>query len=111
MVPIIVIPAFFFAFVTIIRIISNNATRKKLIDKGMVDENVRHLWSDTGAGNIPSALKWGMVLVGVGIAVVVGQVSPPDYREAATLSSMLILGGVALIAYYFIATKLFSQNK
>lgn len=110
MVPIIIVPAIFFAFYAIIKTISDNAVRRKLVDKGLVDENTKYLFQGTRSSNVPESLKWGMVLVAVGAAVLIGQIVPTDFRDEATLSGMFILGGLALIVYYFIASKVLKQS-
>lgn len=110
MVPIIIVPVVFFSFIWLVKIISDNAVRRKIIDKGLVDENIKYLYlSDTGTG-VPSSLKWGLVLVAVGAAFLVGQLMPFEFKDEFTVSAMLIFGGLALIAYYFIGKKLYSQD-
>ena len=105
------IPIVMFVIIpVIIKIISDNNIRKTLIEKGMVDENVKYLYSSFDRG-VPSALKWGMVSIAVGAAIFIGQMVPRDMRHEITFSSMLIFGGAALILYYFIAKKMVQESK
>lgn len=106
---IIIAPAFFVAFVYMIKVLSDNWVRKKLIDKGLVDENVKYLYANTNQP--PSSLKWGMALIAVGTAILLGQLVPYDLREEITISGMFILPGIALILYYFMARNLMKDTQ
>jgi hypothetical protein len=94
----------FFAISFVIKSILDYSMKKKLIDKGLVDENVKHLFKYSGPAN--GSLKWGMVLVAVGGAVIIGRLAPYSWSDEATVSSMFILAGLALIVYYAISPKI-----
>ncbi|MBD3233052.1 MAG: hypothetical protein GF315_04950 [candidate division Zixibacteria bacterium] len=96
--------ALFIVIAYIFKVIAEHKTRNKLIEKGLVDENVKHLFLAQGH-NILSSLKWGMVLVGVGIAFLIGHFVPEDISHEVTASSALILAGLALLIFYFIEAK------
>ncbi|MCP4634135.1 MAG: hypothetical protein GY855_14515 [candidate division Zixibacteria bacterium] len=75
--------------------------RRKLIDKGVMDENIKNLYQVEKPG-IHTSLKWGMVFTGVGFAFLVGQFLPEHYSEGVTISLALIMAGLALLVFYFI---------
>ncbi len=108
MLPLIV---FFVVVAYVIKIILENATRKKLIDKGMVDENVKYLYMDKPTSQTLSALKWGMVAIGIGLAIFIGQMVQYDLREEVTIGCMFIFGGLALVIYYPIANRMLQKHK
>ena len=108
MLPLIV---FFVVVAYVIKIILENATRKKLIDKGMVDENVKYLYMDKPTSQTLSALKWGMVAIGIGVAIFIGQMVQYDLREEVTIGCMFIFGGLALVIYYPIANRMLQKHK
>ena len=60
--------ALFIVVAYVIKFMLEAKTRHKLIEKGMVDENVKHLFQHPKDTRL-SSLKWGMILVGVGIAL------------------------------------------
>ncbi len=93
----------FFTICFVIKTILDYFMRKRLIDKGLVDKNVKYLFK-YGSPSL-SSLKWGMVLVGIGAAVIIGKLAPYRWSDEATISGMFILAGLALIIYYFIAPK------
>jgi hypothetical protein len=108
MLPLIV---FFGVGAYVVKIILDNATRRKLIDKGMVDENVKYLYVDKPTSQSLSALKWGMVAIGIGLAIFIGQMVQYDLREEVTIGCMFIFGGLALVIYYPIANRMLQKHK
>lgn len=94
------------ALVGFVKIVSDNRVRSKLIEKGMLDENVQFLYPKRLEYHVPTSLKWGLVLVGVGIAFLIGQMVPNNVSEEVTVGSMFILAGAGLLAYYVIASRM-----
>ncbi|MCD6117753.1 hypothetical protein J7K93_12105 [bacterium] len=84
-----------------VKILVDSKIRSKLIDKGMVDENIKYL----SGTNVPASLKWGMVLTSMGLAFFIGLIFPEEIRGEVTFGSMFILGGIALIIYYLMVHK------
>ena len=95
----------------IVKVVSDNKIRQKLIEKGLVDENIKHLFPSKPKDQISASLKWGMVLIAVGLAVFVGQMAPSDLVEEVTIGCMLVFGGLALVLYYVIANKKLNKSK
>ncbi|MDH4223041.1 MAG: hypothetical protein OEV55_05810 [candidate division Zixibacteria bacterium] len=104
---IVMLLAFAFGF----KILLDYLTRKKLIEKGMVDENIKFLYADSPESRVLSSLKWAMMSIGVGIAIFIGQMGPPDLVEEYTAGGIFIMGGLGLLLYYLIANKKVSKNK
>jgi hypothetical protein len=103
--------AMFIVFAAIVKFIVDNSTRKKLIEKGLVDESVKYLFPDKPKPQPLSSLKWGMVCIAIGLAVFVGQMAPPDLVEEVTVGAMFVLAGLALVLYYPIANKMLKKSK
>ncbi len=110
LVPIVVVPTIFFTFYMIIKTISDNVVRKKLVDKGIVDEKVTALFQTKIVNNPEVSLKYGMILIAVGIAVLLGMYAPRSMQEEITISGMFLLGGLALVLYYFFTSKKHSNE-
>lgn len=47
-----------------------------------------------------TALKWGMVVVALGLGLLVEDLFPYDFEDPAAYGVLLVLGGGALILYY-----------
>ena len=90
----------------IIKSISDNRVRKQLIEKGMNNKNLSLLYAERLESSYLSALKWGLVLIMLGIALLITQLFPEYVSEEFTLGGMFIFAGAAFLIYYFIARNL-----
>jgi uncharacterized membrane protein len=93
----------FFALTYTIKILADARTRNRLIEKGLVDENVRHLFAPNNEMLALSSLKWGMVLVGIGLAALLSQLFPYDVTLEIAIGLMFIFAGLAFLIYYPLA--------
>jgi len=99
---------FFFAMVGyVIKILSDNRIRRRLIDSGQVDEKVKYLYfkTPTSISEPFNSVRWGLVLIALGLAVLIGQLFPAGDKEQMTLSAMFILAGIAFLVYYVLAKR------
>ena len=114
LVPMVVVSVIFGTLVLIIKIISDNRIRTKLIESGQVDEKAKFLYlrGDRRPADPLSSVKWGMVLVGVGLALIIGQfVNQFMYFgdvEGITFGLMCLFAGIAFLIYYNLKKK---ENK
>ena len=91
----------------IVKVVAETRTRRILIEKGEINENLKYLFADKLAYAVPSSLKWGMVLIAIGLAFLLSQVlSFAMDDETALFALIFILGGAALVVYYFIGTRM-----
>jgi hypothetical protein len=95
----------------VIKLLSENKTRRQLIEKGLVDEKIKYLFPDKPKDYVGSSLKWGMILIAVGLAVFIGQLAPRDVVQEVTIGCMLTFGGLALVIYYLIANSRLNKSK
>ncbi len=95
----------------IIKILTDSKTRRKLIEKGLVDENIKYLFQTKSRNYNGASLKWGMILIAVGLAIFVGQMSPLEMVPEVTIGCMLIFGGIALVLYYLVVGKKADKSK
>jgi hypothetical protein len=52
-----------------------------------------------------SVLKWAFVLIGIGLAVIVGRLAPHDYSREYMMGFMFLFAGIGLVLYYVIARR------
>ncbi|MDX9856754.1 MAG: hypothetical protein RBT76_03085 [candidate division Zixibacteria bacterium] len=95
----------FFAFSYIIKILADARTRNRLIEKGLVDKNVQHLFTPNRELQALSSLKWGMVLVGIGLAALLSQLFPYDVTAEVAVGLTFVFAGLAFLIYYPLATS------
>jgi|ERR1035438_8198141 preprotein translocase subunit YajC len=104
----ILVPLGFFAMVFgIVYFSIKRKERRQLIEKGL-DASVIEPKS-----NVPSSLKWGMVLVGIGVGILLGKILAAYTTmgdEASMFSMMCLFGGLALVIYYFMEQTIDKKN-
>lgn len=98
------IPISFFALVYgIIYLLFRRKERLMLLQKG-VSASV----FETGKKS-PSELKWGLLMIGIGIGILFGKVLALHTtleEEPAFFSMICLFGGIGLIIYHIIANKM-----
>lgn len=85
----------------VIKLIMDYTTRNKLIEKGVSGDDVKTLLQTTARQSGPSSLKWGLVLLLVGLALVAIRLFE-DITDEAAFGMTLIAAGAGLLIYYFI---------
>jgi hypothetical protein len=99
---IVIVTVIFGSIAIVIKSILDHRVKMKFIEKG--PDGVPNKPIDFNLGNgINSSLKWGLVLVFVGIANLIAVFSPTYFDEDGILGAMLLAAGIALLLYYFIA--------
>lgn len=91
--------------VLIVKSVLDYKVRRQLIEKGPVDDSAQSFLARESELARLSSLKWGMVLIGLGIALLVGYIYPQMFDEGGVIGLMLILAGVAFLIYYAIAQR------
>ncbi len=95
----------FISVLAFVKLLSDNKIRSKLIDKDMVNENIKHLYTSRFDANVPGALKWGLALIGIGAAFLIGLLVSVDIQGEVTVGSMFLLAGFGFLVYYAIAKR------
>lgn len=103
--------AVFIAAGYIVKISLDHVTRRMLIQKGLTEDASKYLSSPKTESLPSSSLKWGMILVALGAAVLIGRSMPEDIHGEITVSLMLLFSGAVLIIYHFIAPHMVKKSK
>lgn len=93
----------FFSFVAVVKLVSEHLTRKRIIDAGLVDEKVKFLFRGYGKSHNLNNVKWGMILVAIGIPFLWHEMAPYRVSGESVIGMALILAGLAFVIYYFIS--------
>jgi hypothetical protein len=103
--PIFVTGIIFTALAFIIKVISDNRIRRRLIESGNIDEQAKVLFMDQGKKESSplQSLKWGLVLVALGLALFIGQFLPYQMEGEGTIGTMFLFSGIAFLIYYFVS--------
>ena len=106
LVPMVVVAIIFGSLVTVIKILSDNRIRKNLIESGQVDEKAKYLYlkGEKSVSDPLATVKWGMVMIGIGIALLIGQFIDQFVMygdsEGITIGLMFLFAGIAFLIYY-----------
>jgi hypothetical protein len=96
--------------VYVAKIIPDNRLRRFLAQQGQINDNLKYLYTDRMEAKFPSSLKWGLMLVALGLAILVSRtVNSND--EMLMVSLMFLFGGAALIAFYVFASRLVKKQQ
>ncbi len=102
--------AVFGGLAVICKIFAEAIIRSKLINKGIVDEKVKHLFTKDAQLQRLSSLKWGLVLVAIGLALFFGRMFDEYITGESVFGLMLIFAGVAFLIYYGVARKYLNRS-
>ena len=96
-----------FIIVGVTKVISDGRTRRRLIAAGATPELARAITATPrGDPMVYSALKWGLVLGAVGVALIVVQFLPYGSDDPIVLGLILLFAGGGLLGYYAAARRL-----
>jgi hypothetical protein len=104
-IPIIIVPAFFFTIAYAIKVISDNRAKRTLINQNLSPDMVEKLFLERPLPDIDSALKWGLIICSIGIAFCLLQVLPFDEDEPITYGIVFLFGGASLLGYYALVSN------
>jgi hypothetical protein len=103
-VPIVMFVAIAMMFLGLVRTIADTVVRRRLIAAGNAGDISRML-AASADDRVSGALKWGIVAVAAGAALVVIQLLPYERDEPIVLGILLLFVGIGLLAYYALARK------
>jgi uncharacterized membrane protein len=101
----------FLSIVSVIKILADARTRNKIIEQGIPDENLKRYLEATTEKHALSSLKWGMVLLGIGLAALISQAFPHYIEEEVGFGLILVFAGLAFLIYYPLAEKRLSRTR
>jgi hypothetical protein len=102
---------FFFTSISILLgsyIFTRHRERVGMIEKGMKSDEIKALYA-MGSHNVNplSSLKWGILFVSVGLAILLGMFLHSSYgAEGGVYPGLIVLfAGIGLVVFYAIARK------
>jgi hypothetical protein len=104
--PVLVLGVIFWGIIAIIRETSRNRLRQRILEKGLTGVNVQNLFPREAVIGSHGSLKWGILLLGVGLVLLVSQILPLEFSDEATIGAMFVTAGICLLVYYFVVPKI-----
>jgi len=105
--PVLVLGISCYFVLELVRVINENRLRQKLIEKGLVDEKAKLLFEARPLAQSVSSLKWGLVLVAMGLAFLfifaLRHWVPTEFRGEMTAGAVFFMAGLGMVVYYLIA--------
>ena len=85
--------------------------RITMIEKGLSSEEIKALYARDVRRDPLSSLKWGILFVLAGIAIMLGNYLHDHYAvdEGAIVGMVILFVGIGLVAFYSIAAKKMNQ--
>jgi type IV secretory pathway TrbL component len=104
--PLSIIGSFGAAVYYFVKVMTDYILKKKMIEKGFVNDDTQAIFKQqTGIDNKYSSLKWGLIVLSGGLALVILEfidVRPDSPLPYGLLAVFISLG---FLAYYFIVQK------
>ncbi len=110
--PDIIIPIFLFGGTALViwkHIDSRHKERMAILEKGLVTEDLKYLYSGVNFRINPfTALKYGLLAIFIGAGILMSAFTAQLFHgleEQMTAGIIFVSGGLGLITFYFIANK------
>lgn len=118
-VPMIVVGSLVYGVFKLVQLITEYKLKRRLMDKAQVDEGFSSALADSlktlsrpreRESNPYPSLKWGLVTLGLGIALIITDFMEFDYRQSVLPFGLLLTGASAgFLIYYLIV--IFTDKK
>lgn len=108
LIPIVAIISVFGSVILFVRILTNYALKKKLVDKGMVNDESSQLFTESI--NRHSALKWGLIIFFGGLGLIIIDAMGLDGDEAMPYGIEAVCIAVGFLIYYALVKKEMDKN-
>jgi hypothetical protein len=92
-------------FFIVIKGITDYLLKKKMIDKGYVNEEGKSLFQEEKSGNKYSALKWGLIAFFGGISLVLIEFIPFGPESSLPYGLVILFVAAGFLVYYSIVKK------
>jgi len=107
--PVLIVGIIFASIVAVVKTIADNSMRRHLIERGEIDDKTRLMIIGHSELRSLTSLKWGMVLVGIGLAALISHWWPYYWDDEGAIGLMFVFAGLGFLVYYPIAQRRLKQ--
>lgn len=93
------------AMVLFTRTITDYILKKKMIDKGFVNDDTQAIFKRHTEENKYSSLKWGLIILFAGLSLVVMEYIQYDSRSPLPYGLFAVFVSLGFLIYYFMIKK------
>jgi hypothetical protein len=87
------------------RTISDYILKKKMIEKGYVNEDTQAIFKRNTDENKYSSLKWGLIILFAGLSLVLMDFIPYDTHSPLPYGLFAVFVSLGFLIYYFVVKK------
>jgi hypothetical protein len=103
--PLAILGSFGGALVFFTRTLTEYILKKRMIDKGYVNEDTQSIFKQHANDNKYSALKWGLITFFGGLSLIVMEVIDYDSRSPLPYGIFAVFVSLGFLVYYYIVKK------
>lgn len=103
--PIAIMGTFGAALVFFTRALTDYILKKRMIDKGFVNDDTQAIFKTHSAENKFSSLKWGLIIFFGGLSLVVLEYLPHDTESPLPYGIFAVAVSLGFLLYYFLVRK------
>ena len=107
--PISIIGSFGLTIYFFTKILTDYILKKRMIDKGYVNEDTQAIFKKHNASNQYSALKWGLLALSGGIGLILIDYMEVDLESTLPLGILSVSLSLGFLAYYFLVKQHFQK--
>ena len=87
------------------KVMTDYILKKKMIDKGYVNEDTQSIFKQQTSENKYSALKWGLIIFFAGLALVMMEYVPAGPESPLPYGMFAVSVSLGFLIYYYIVKK------
>lgn len=103
--PVSILGSFGTALYFFTKVLTDYLLRKKMIEKGFVSEETQSIFKQYKEENKDSSLKWGLLILFAGIALVIIDVTNVNPASALPYGIFAISVSIGFLLYYFMVRR------
>lgn len=103
--PITIMGTFGSALYFFTKVMTDYILKKKMIDKGLVNEESQSIFKQHASDNRYSALKWGLIVFFAGLALILIEYIPAGPQSPLPYGVFALCVSLGFLIYYFMIKK------
>ncbi len=89
----------------IIKVMTDYLLKKKMVDKGFVNDDTQAIFKQHTAENKFSSLKWGLIIFFAGLALIIMEYVPAGPESPLPYGLFAVSVSLGFLLYYFLIKK------